>query len=370
MKIVTSILGVAREGRETGASVVDAEFVRHALALGHAVHVLVPQGRDACVSGLTGVHLLDGGEWIDGICGRLRRLVCVWRQLLTVYRAEPDAVFRVNSFFSSLLEVAPLLLLARGRLRLFVQFHHKDDNRWRNVFASLVIKKAQVIICPSNAARDEIVGLLGQRRSGLYCVHHGVGERFFIPHFPARDDAGSPLRLLFVGHLELRKNPAFLVGLAQALHGVIPFVLTIVGSGPEAARLGEMCEGQPWSSAVVLAGEVTDAEKMCLYTQSDVFVFPSRQEGFGLVLCEAMAAGVPVLAFDTSAMPEIVKPGTGFLVPVDDAGAMVSLLQLLATDRKLLQTMREQTVAHARNHFAWQAKVKEVFKHLESAFEA
>lgn len=369
MKIVTSILGVTPEGRETGASVVDVEFVRHALALGHVVHVLVPKGRDACVSGLTGVHLLDGGIRVDGVWGRLRRFLRVWRQLLKVYRAEPDVVFRVNSFFSSLVEVAPLLVLARGRLRLFVQFHHKDDNKWRNVFASLVIKRAQVIICPSDAARDELVGLLGQRRNGLYCVHHGVGERFFIPRFPLGDDAVSPLRLLFVGHLELRKNPAFLLSLAQALHGVIPFVLTVVGSGPEATRLQEMCEGQPWSSAVLLAGEVTDAEKMRLYTQSDVFVFPSRQEGFGLVLCEAMAAGVPVLAFDTSAMPEIVKPGTGFLVPVDDTGAMVSLLQLLATDRKLLQTMREQTVAHARNHFGWQAKVEEVFKHLENTFE-
>ncbi len=389
MKICTSILGLGKAERETGAAVVDIEFVRHALLLGHSVQVVIPQGREACVAEFFGVRLLNGGTLSSGIWGRVYRLWFVWQQLWRVYRADPQTIFRVNSFFSSLLEIVPLLWLSKGRLRLFIQFHHKDHNRWRNRLAAWVIKQAQVVVCPSDAARSELVELLGYVPSGLLRVHHGVHEKFFVSRSSlaqittaqittaqittaqittAQITMPVPLRLLFVGHLESRKNPRFLLRLAQALQGIVDFELTIVGSGPELENLQAMCQQQAWAQYVVFAYEVSDEEKLRLYASADLFVFPSLQEGFGLVLCEAMAAGVPVLAFNTSAMPEIVLHGTGFLVAVDDVGAMVGHIQVLAADRAQLHRLSQQASQHARQHFGWAGKVAEVCRALQHVF--
>lgn len=369
MRICTSILGLGSAERETGAAIVDIEFVRHALLLGHSVNVLVPQGRQACVANFGGVHLISCGVLAVGFFGRIRRLFIVWRRLWLEYRDRPETVFRVNSFFSSLLEVLPLLCLARGRVRLFVQFHHKDHNRWRNALTRWVLRQAQVVVCPSNAACTELQELLGYSPTGLQRVYHGVSEKFFVPRgLNNPDRASTPIRLLFVGHLEIRKNPAFLLRLAQALYGLVSFELKIVGAGPELAGLQAQCSGQPWANSVEFANEVSDAEKLRLYGQADLFVFPSRQEGFGLVLCEAMAAGVPVLAFNTSAMPEIVQPGTGYLVQVDDTAAMAEIVLRLSHDRALLQELSQSAIRHAGTHFHWRQKVADICAHLDIAF--
>jgi glycosyltransferase involved in cell wall biosynthesis len=369
MKFCTSILGLGVAERETGAAIVDIEFVRYALMLGHSVQVLVPQGRQACVEHFAGVQLISSGAMTAGLFGRIRRLFNVWRKLWLVYREQPDTVFRVNSFFSSILEVLPILWLARGRLRLFVQFHHKDHNPLRNTLATWVFRQAQVVSCPSNAASTELVELLGYTPIGLVRVYHGVSEKFFIQRMPKKIKNNSdPIRLLFVGHLEIRKNPAFLLRLAQALYGLVFFELRIVGAGPELAGLKSQCSGRPWSNSVLFASDVSDVEKLRFYSEADLFVFPSRQEGFGLVLCESMAAGVPVLAFNTSAMPEIVKPSSGFLVPVDDTTAMVDIITHLAHDRALLNELAAGAIMHARTNFHWQQKLTELCSHLEAKF--
>jgi glycosyltransferase involved in cell wall biosynthesis len=212
--------------------------------------------------------------------------------------------------------------------------------------------------------------LLGNTHSDLRCIHHGVSEKFFVTRQAVeRDIDVAPLRLLFVGHLERRKNPVFLLKLAQALHGEVPFVLTIVGNGPELEHLLKTSADKSWAAAVEFASEVSDQDKLSFYSRADLFVFPSIQEGFGLVLCEAMAAGVPALAFQTSAMPEIVKPGTGFMVPINDVQAMADRVRVIATDRVLLSAMRIQAVSHARRNFQWKQKVREIFDALHDNFD-
>jgi glycosyltransferase involved in cell wall biosynthesis len=72
----------------------------------------------------------------------------------------------------------------------------------------------------------------------------------------------------------------------------------------------------------------------------DVFVHPSRWEGFGLVFLEAMAAGLPIVATQQGSIPEIVQHGqTGLLVPVDDVRALAHAVCILLADRNLAQSI-------------------------------
>ena len=371
LRIYTSIFGTSPGEREAGASVVDSKFIRWASVQGHCVTVVVPKGRDIGVSVGANGSVMFSGTMGAGWGWHLMRLVRTACLLVNLYRADRQGVFRVNSFFSSLIEIIPLVVYSRGRVRLFVQFHHKDCSRLRNAIVRQVLSWAQVIVCPSDAARQELVELFGYLPVGLHRVHHGVDEKFFIVRPTPQITAlvPQPLRLLFVGHLERRKNPSVLLELAAALYGRVSFELTIVGKGPELETLNRCCHDQPWASIVSLVGEVSDEKKLEEYAKADLLVFSSKQEGFGLVLCEAMAAGVPVLAFNISAMPEIVQPGTGYLVEVDDVAAMTEVVRSLAHDRVHLSRMSNNAVQHAKSHFSWPHKVAEICGLLESTFQ-
>src|SRR5207247_7623975 len=83
--------------------------------------------------------------------------------------------------------------------------------------------------------------------------------------------------------------------------------------------------------AVRLVGEVDDADLPTLYAEAVAFVYPSRYEGFGLQLCEAMAAGCPVLAARATSLPEVLGSG-GELFDLDDPAALARLLTAVACD--------------------------------------
>ncbi|HEY1407472.1 MAG TPA: glycosyltransferase family 1 protein, partial [Promineifilum sp.] len=106
------------------------------------------------------------------------------------------------------------------------------------------------------------------------------------------------------------------------------------------------------TKSVRWVGYVDEADKPFLYQQAEVFVFPSRQEGFGLPPLEAMACGTPVVVADSGSLPEVVGPA-GFVIDPDDtrnmAGAIISLL----TEDRLAADLRTQGSAQAAK-FTWE----------------
>ena len=92
----------------------------------------------------------------------------------------------------------------------------------------------------------------------------------------------------------------------------------------------------------------------------DLFVHPSRWEGFGLVFLEAMAASLPIVATDVSAIPEIVQQNeTGLLVPVDDAPALANAMTALLVNRERARTMGEAGRKRLVQHFSVDAMVRQ-----------
>lgn len=89
---------------------------------------------------------------------------------------------------------------------------------------------------------------------------------------------------------------------------------------------------------VLRLGRVSPAELAALTRRADVLAFPSRYEGFGLPLLEAMHAGTPVIAGDNSAIPEVVD-GAGLLLGVDDADAWAEAVSEVLSDRSVADRM-------------------------------
>ena len=86
-------------------------------------------------------------------------------------------------------------------------------------------------------------------------------------------------------------------------------------------------------------------------SRQDVLVFPSLFEGFGLVILEAMAQGLPVIATSHTAGPDLIEEGVdGFIVPIRSADAIAERLLLLARDRDRLSAMQQAAQGKARLH--------------------
>jgi glycosyltransferase involved in cell wall biosynthesis len=146
-----------------------------------------------------------------------------------------------------------------------------------------------------------------------------------------RRDHSGPVALLAVGSIVPRKGYD---ALAEALAGILdlPWHLTIVGEArdPTAAdQLQAAIEHHKLGPRFSLVGAVQPSRLTELYGASDLFVLPSRYEGFGMAYAEAIAHGLPVIGTTAGAIPDTVSPEAGVLIPPDDVPALAAALRRL-----------------------------------------
>ena len=168
----------------------------------------------------------------------------------------------------------------------------------------------------------------------------------------ARHDAG-PLRILFVGRLAIEKGLDVLLDACELLDA--EFELDIIGGGPLEAEIRARASDRG-GKRIRLLGERPRRELGAIYRDHHVFCLPARSETFGVVVLEALACGLPVIATNVGGMPDIVQHGTnGMLVPPEDAKALADALHAVARD----ESLRARLAAHAREsvlpRFAWRA---------------
>lgn len=189
-------------------------------------------------------------------------------------------------------------------------------------------------------------------------VPHGLHLADFAAAPPAAEllarAAGRPV-LLNIGHLEARKNQAFLLDVAAELRRLeVPFLLGLVGQGPDAPTLQARIEAEGLHDYVWLAGP--RAEVASLLRASTLYVHAARNESFGLVLLEAMACGVPTLAAAVGAVPEVLAHDPDALLPPDaSAAAVAQRLAALLADPAARARLAARQHAHAAHRFSQQA---------------
>lgn len=161
--------------------------------------------------------------------------------------------------------------------------------------------------------------------------------------------------LLYVGRLAPEKNLELLVAAYEAMREAQPaWRLVVVGDGPLRAWLAQRCP------QAVLLGALSGQALAQAYANGDLLAFPSLTETFGNVTLEALASGLPVLAFDYAAAAEVVRHGhSGLLAPVGDAAGFVDLARAVAADEALLERLRSGAV-HAVQHLGWSRIVEQV----------
>jgi glycosyltransferase involved in cell wall biosynthesis len=157
-----------------------------------------------------------------------------------------------------------------------------------------------------------------------------------------RDPLG-PVRLIYVGRLLPRKGVDILVSAFNQLVGTKDVQLTIVGDGPQRTELMNM-QTKAARSRTIWKGKLSNPQAMESLGQADLFVLPSRYEPWGLVVNEAMAAGLPVIAHRHvgAAIDLIVSESTGWTLEDHSVDTMLHLLQQAVADRERLKEMGQR----------------------------
>lgn len=295
------------------------------LAVGTATGIGVYQRDLAAALGALPVDVRPlQAPWLDP--WRFDRRV-LWDQVLLPLQAARCRATLLHASAGTLPVVRTLPVLATVHDLAWLRVQRHTRGYARAYFGGLMrrlYRGAAAIAFDSTFSRDEYIELIGARDE-LHVIHPGVDARFGQIERRPRE---RPLALV-VGTVERRKN------LLRAVEAVaaIPRI-ELVAVGPPTEYLDDVrrrIEELGVTARVALRGYVTRAELDELYATATVALVPSRYEGFGYAVAEALCAGLPVIAARSSSLVEVAGDDA-LLVDPDDAAGWVDALRSFAAD--------------------------------------
>ena len=285
---------------------------------------------------------------------------------LAWHRAEwPPIELLTGRQFDVVHSPHPLLLPSRGAAQV-VTIHDLDflshPERARGeirrdypVLARRHARRAAHVVVPSRYTADEVVRRLGVARDRIAICPNGA------PPWKPRPAGPAAGHLLFVGSLAPRKNVAGLLEAYARLaerRADVPELVLAGGEAPDGAGVAwrEALEDPRLRGRVRRAGYVDAATLRSLYDGACALVLPSLDEGFGLPALEAMTLGVPVVASNRGALPEVVGEA-GILVDPTDPGALACALERILEEPALRARFAARGPVRARR-FDWRTSAR------------
>lgn len=253
----------------------------------------------------------------------------------TVARATAEQVFvHAHELYPS--GTAASILCAETGTPLVLSVHGSDlytnlgEPRWRELITAAA-QAATRIICVSGSLAADVVSELGVDPARVRVVPDTYdAERFSFVSRPPREP-GSPVRLLTIGRLSAEKGIDVLIeALALLRDRGVSLTATIVGGGREREALERLVSERGLSDSVQLTGPLPADGLAARMAEADLYCLPSRREGFGVALVEALATGLPAVATDSGGPRDIMDADSGALVGAGDAEALADGIATIA----------------------------------------
>ena len=298
-------------------------------------------------------------EWGRDVNMRLdRRLRWQQYEVPRKTRKTQAQLLHVTGFDAPLWHSCPTILTVHDLIgMLFPQNLPPASRFYWSRWLPFTIRAADAIIADSVATRDDLNRLLGIPIQRIHVVYLGVQERFK----PQPAERVSALReryllsrpfILYLGTLEPRKGIDTLIDAFAQIAGSHAIDLIIAGK-----------KGWWWNSLSAQIGRhnleqrihfldyVPDEDLPTLFSAASLFAFPSRYEGFGLPVLEAMACGTPVVCANTSSLPEVTGDAA-FLVPANNPTLLADTFRKVI-DKPEIAARLSQTGRSRAAEFTW-----------------
>jgi phosphatidylinositol alpha-mannosyltransferase len=336
-----------------GVQVHVRELSAHLRERGHEVRILAPGRRSG----------KRDDAWIVGRAipvrgnGSVARISFGPQVAMVVARALKEARPDIIHVHEPLVPSVSMHAVLNANVPVVATFH---SNVGRERMSSVWFKLAAPMVRPvwnriarriavSDAARHSVTSRMGDDE--LLIVPNGVNVERFAAAKAAKLSAGR--HLLFVGRLEERKGFRIAVEAFAQLAGAYPDLrMLVVGDGSERDAVDDLEPSV--RSRVEMLGRVDDDRLASYLRAADLYIGPATGgESFGIVLAEAMAAGLPIVASDISGYRDVARNGVeALLVPPGDPAALVAAVRKMLDDPQLAKSLGGAGAKRAHD-FAW-----------------
>tara|TARA_Y100000034_G_C6891863_1_gene410439 strand:- start:816 stop:1844 length:1029 start_codon:yes stop_codon:yes gene_type:complete len=252
----------------------------------------------------------------------------------------------------------PSIVTIHDLIPLIINERKKSFNLYFRLIMKIVIK-ADHLIAVSNSTKKDLIKILKIPEKKISVIHEGVNHKKFYPLEKKRKNLFT---IGYLGGLGKRKNIDYILRVAKEFGNNKGILFKIAGKGPELNKLIRLKKKMDLKN-VEFVGFVQDGEMNNFYNSLDLFIFPSRYEGFGLPIVEAMACGIPIITSNISSLAEIAED-TGILINPKKPKDAVRKIKKIVKNLGLQKKLRIKSIKKAKE-FKWDKTAKETFKIYE-----
>lgn len=349
-----------------GGEVYDREIIKGLCDLGIEVVVILPKNKPYTACKNLKVYYLP----ISHVSPPFLFNILIIPYLFSIYKKHKFNILRVHSpYFVGLGGL--FFRLFNKKVSLVVIYHHLEDKLFYKLINKVFINSWDKIITVSKFTKKELLKNFKVKKDNIKVIYNGVSKKF-KSQFKDTDlikkyNLKGKNVLLYFGQINQRKNVLFLLKLVKKLK-YPNFVLLICGDGNQKDLLEKKSRDWGLDNKIIFTGFIPENKKVDYYNLGDIFLYPSKLEGFGLSVLEAAACQTAVVVSNKGSLPELVIDGkTGYLAKYNIiADWKLKVEKLLKNDQ--LRKKLSYSAEKFSKQFSWEKAAKENLKIFKSVY--
>jgi len=245
------------------------------------------------------------------------------------------------------------------------ELYHPLERIYQKISHNIAIKKANKILAISEATKSDIIKYYPKAESKIKVIYNGWDKEEFKPiGVDKKERICSKYNLpkdflLYIGRIETKKNIQNLVKAYNLLNTDMPLVLA---GRPGNYGFNEVKELAKDNSNIIFTGYIPQEDYQLLIAASTVFIFPSKFEGFGIPVLEAMGSGVPVICSDIPVLHEVASNAAIFFNP-DDYNDIANKIDLLIKNKDRRLELIELGLSRSQE-YSWEKCAKQTLDYI------